>query len=289
MTAATPIIDLDGYKARTLLPAADVDVVAGIIWKKVAADALPATPMAEQVFGQVLVDGIIEEVVFRPLAGLASDPTNNATLTINKRTGNAGPVVIAQLTTSGFDWTASVPVVIPIIAGAVAAGDQLTFAITKGGTGVIVPNGTLSAVPSPGWFDFAFARATASMYGRLRKRYAVPFDANNPPEKALDWIVALVDPMAYRKRGVNTSDEQIAEINKARDEALAEMKEAADSDTGLFDLPLLNDEAMSAISQGGPYGYSEFMPYTWTDVQVEDAIENGEITDTANPGFELIS
>jgi len=108
----------------------------------------------------------------------------------------------------------------------------------------------------------------AWMHARLAKRYAVPFDAASPPEVALEWVTALVTIALYMRRGFNPSSEQdnliVSEANRAQTEIL----EAANSETGLFELPLRQD----APSVGGaigaePFGYSEATPYDWLDVQ----------------------
>jgi len=51
------------------------------------------------------------------------------------------------------------------------------------------------------------------------------------------------------------------------DIAVAELKEAADSKDGLFDLPLRADTTATGVSKGGPRGYSEASPYTNLDRQ----------------------
>lgn len=109
---------------------------------------------------------------------------------------------------------------------------------------------------------------TSKINARLRKRYETPF-ATPYPEIVRGWLVALVTPLLYRRRGVDSSDEQIVAVDAAAKAALDEMKEAADAVDGLFDLPLKQDDTSSAISKGGPLGYSEASPYTWTDVQRE--------------------
>jgi hypothetical protein len=110
--------------------------------------------------------------------------------------------------------------------------------------------------------------ATSRIYTRLRKRYAVPF-ATPVPEIVLGWIVAIVTVEAYQKRGWNPSDEQSQQILEAATTALAEVKEAADSNEGLFDLPLRQDTTAEGISKGGPFFYSESSPFDWLDVQRE--------------------
>lgn len=107
---------------------------------------------------------------------------------------------------------------------------------------------------------------TSKIDARLRKRYAVPFAAPFS-EIVRGWLTAIVTPILYRRRGWDPSDLQQADIIAEADKALAELKEAADSNEGLFDLPLRQDNAASAITQGGPYGYAEPGPYDWIDVQ----------------------
>lgn len=291
---APALLSFSAFKARALMPAADVDQAAGVTWKKSAADASAAAPLAEQPIGQVVAAGAVLEAVFRPLVSLAHDAANFATLTIYKRTAGGAPIVVAQLDTSALDWTASIPVIIPVVAGAIAAGDLLTFAIAKSGAGVIVPQGTLVVIGSPNYCDFAIARWQSRIFGYLRKRYDVTkIDTTNPPEIILDWIVKCVMPDMYRKRGVNPSDAQMATLIDDRNDAILEVKqEASDAATGLIEIPLLSDEKQTGISQGGPYGYSEATAYTWTDQQVVQAIENGESfgidADLVDDGKELI-
>lgn len=292
---AAALLNFQGFKARSLMPAADADQAAGVTWKKSAADASAATALGEQPIGQVVAAGQILEIVFRPLTSLAHDAANYATLTIYKRTGGGAPVVVAQLATSALDWTASIPVIVPLVAGAIAAGDLLTFAIAKTSSGVIVPQGTLAMIATPNYCDFAIARWQSRIFGYLRKRYDVTkIDADNPPEIILDWIVKCVMPDMYRKRGVNPSDTQMATLIDDRNDAIAEVKlEASDAATGLIELPLLSDEKQTGVSQGGPYGYSEATPYAWTDQQVVQAIENGEglgiDSELVDDGRELIT
>jgi hypothetical protein len=118
---------------------------------------------------------------------------------------------------------------------------------------------------------FVTARITvgcSEINSRLRKRYAVPF-ALPAPEVICGWLTAIVTPDLYFRRGWDPASEQglaiLAEAARAREE----MKEAADSNEGLFDLPTREDLTASAITQGTPMVYSEASPYSWTDVQSE--------------------
>mgnify|MGYP006346647153 CR=1 FL=1 len=119
----------------------------------------------------------------------------------------------------------------------------------------------------PGFLAQTIASEQARIESRLRKRYAIPF-ALPFPETAIGWLVAAVTLAAYQRRGWNPSSEENQLIVKADETARAELKEAADSNEGLYDLPLRENAVEgSGIAKGGPYGYSEASPYVWTDCQ----------------------
>ncbi len=113
----------------------------------------------------------------------------------------------------------------------------------------------------------------ADIYGRLRKRYVTPMDPE--PEALKRWIARIGTPEVYRARGVLPNDPTIAFMDEDRTRAYDEIKEAADSKDGLFDLPLLDSADGTGISKGGPLGYSEPGPYEWTDHQAEEVRQRG--------------
>lgn len=129
-------------------------------------------------------------------------------------------------------------------------------------------------VDSPGFVDARIAIRTSYIHGRLRKRYgnngaqaSLPFSAP-VPEIVLGWLTAMVTLDVLRKRGINPQDPQATMYAADVDTALAELKEAADSKDGLFDLPSTNtDGSDSAVTTGGPLGYSETSPYVWMTVE----------------------
>lgn len=134
-----------------------VAAMAAQSWQKTAADGAAATATAETVIGgQGPAAGFkLDSVQFFPAAALTADDTNFATITVTKRTAGGSTVTIATATTktsaSGGtgNWTAWSPVTIPVSAGAsVAAGDLVSVAITKSGTGVVVPQGQLEIFPA---------------------------------------------------------------------------------------------------------------------------------------------
>lgn len=132
---------------------------------------------------------------------------------------------------------------------------------------------------SPGWVDGQLAYWSSQIDARLAKRYAVPF-ANPCPVAVTGWLSRIVTVRCWLKRGVDPNDLQFTEIKADADAAWAEIKEAADSQLGLFDLPLRADTTASGISRGGPRSYAEQSPYVGFDRQgstgrTEDANRGG--------------
>ena len=123
----------------------------------------------------------------------------------------------------------------------------------------------------PGWFEATVASALADITARLRKRYRTPFTAaggSNPrPEIVVMWQAKIITPEAYRARGYNPQDPTMEWSEKDRDRAYEQIKEAADAETGLYDIPLLETVDTTGIVKGGPLGSSEASPYDWTDAQ----------------------
>lgn len=123
---------------------------------------------------------------------------------------------------------------------------------------------------APGYLASRLALNTSYIYSRLPKRYATPFTAP-APEIVLGWLVAMTTVDAYRKRGWNPADQQSQDLVQDRKDALDELKEAADAQNGLFEIPLREDTSEGGVARGEPFGYSEVTPYEWTDVQAEAA------------------
>lgn len=123
----------------------------------------------------------------------------------------------------------------------------------------------------PGFVAQKIVSIQARIEARLRKRYAIPF-GSPAPEVAIEWLVALVTLALYQRRGWNPSSAENALIVDAAKLAGEEIKEAADSESGLFDLPLRADApTTTGIAVGGPFVYSEASPYVWTTVQGDAA------------------
>lgn len=119
---------------------------------------------------------------------------------------------------------------------------------------------------SPGWTLAQLTLETARIDARLAKRYAAPF-ALPAPVCVQGWLAKIVTLSAYLKRGFDPTDRQGQIYIADRDGALAEIKEAADAEHGLFDLPLRADLTASGVSKGFPKAYSEQSPYAFADGQ----------------------
>lgn len=149
----------------------------------------------------------------------------------------------------------------------------MSFTVEDFRTRTVMPSGDVDELEArdPGFLAARLVRELSWIHSVLKKRYAVPF-AEPIPEIVLGWLTDLVTHAAYQRRGYNPGSAQDGEFKEAAERARAEIKEAADSDKGLFDLPLREDgPSASGISKGGPLGYAEQSPYTWTDRQAEVA------------------
>ncbi len=126
-----------------------------------------------------------------------------------------------------------------------------------------------------GWTLGQLTVWTSWINAQLRKRYVVPFSTPFP-ETAIVWLEALVTERIYLKRGVDATDAQMSRITELADKARIEVQEAANSATGLFDLPLRADTTADGITKGAPLFFSQAGPYAWTTNQREDAKDDLE-------------
>lgn len=112
---------------------------------------------------------------------------------------------------------------------------------------------------------------SARIDAKLRKRYDFPVtDVTKIPLVVEAWTTHLLDTEVFLKRGVSATDEQWQEYVKRKDGALSELDQAANSETGLFDLPKRNDDSSeSGIVYGAPLVYSEQSRYVGFDREAE--------------------
>lgn len=123
---------------------------------------------------------------------------------------------------------------------------------------------------SPGWIARQLNVMSAKIDARLSKRYTVPFQEPYP-ELVQSWLASVTTLRAYLRRGVDPTDLQFEEIRKDAENAWAEIEEAANGETGLFELPAQPDESGPAVTRGGPRTYTEASPYVWSDRQAAAA------------------
>lgn len=122
---------------------------------------------------------------------------------------------------------------------------------------------------TPGWVQSQLDYWSRWMDSRLAKRYAVPF--NTPYPVAMQgWLARIVTYRVYLRRGIDPTDQQVAWVKEDHDNVTKELAEAANSEDGLFELPLL-ETGGRGITKGGPFGYSEQSPYAWMDRQADVA------------------
>lgn len=123
----------------------------------------------------------------------------------------------------------------------------------------------------PGWITTQLAYWSSWIDARLAKRYAAPFSSPYPVA-VTGWLARLVTLRAMLRRGLDANDAQFETYQGDHDSAKTEVEEAANSETGLFELPLRADTSASGITRGGPLGYSEASPYVWMDGQRETGV-----------------
>jgi hypothetical protein len=138
-------------------------------------------------------------------------------------------------------------------------------------------------VIAPGFVARKLETVSAAIDSRLTKRYEAPFAAPYPLA-IVRWLADIVTREAYMKRGVDPNDlAWSTTIEPAATRAETQLTEAANSETGLFELPLRQDlPSSSGATKGGPFGYSEQSPYVGFDVQADAAYtedRNGRGTD----------
>lgn len=135
-----------------------------------------------------------------------------------------------------------------------------------------------------GWTIAKLAAWSRWIDARLKKRYAIPlpFVASTSPDfpsQAQQWLCDLATFDAYLKRGIDPTDAQIQEIEARYKEAKAEIAEAANSESGLFELPLRTDGTGQGVSKGAPLFATQSSPYTWQTAQRSAGVQEDQADD----------
>ena len=148
---------LFGYLDTTANPVADQ--INGTLehvtsFTKVAADAMASTTTASTAFWRAPRDCDVINAEYSTVGAIAADPTDIVGIVLNKADGAGGaatPIGTYSTLTGGVGMGAivsNIPAVVPIstVAATVrlAAGNVLTFQITKGGAGKVTPVGQMN-------------------------------------------------------------------------------------------------------------------------------------------------
>lgn len=133
----------------------------------------------------------------------------------------------------------------------------------------VIPSDQVDALEAnrPGFTAKRISAWSRWIEARLRKRYVVPFPGD-VPEIVLVWLVALVTRDVYAALGTTMlSDEERKSVADAAEGALTDLKEAADEENGLFDLPVRDDQDNSDLTEEAPIASADTSPYEWIDRQ----------------------
>lgn len=135
----------------------------------------------------------------------------------------------------------------------------------------LLPENILDAIEqrTPGWIAAQLDLVSARIFAQLGKRYGDWVNANAYPTVLGEWITRIMDVRALLKRGVAADDKQYETYKELHDTAWKEVNNAANSETGLFDLATEQGGVTSGIVRGAPLQYSEQSPYSWLDGQAE--------------------
>ena len=94
------------------------------------------------------------------------------------------------------------------------------------------------------------------------------YEAEPPvPQAVLSWMTAILTEQMYKKRGRDAADPAMVDVTADAKLANDEITEAANSQTGLYDLPLNDAVDATGVSKGGPLSYTETSPYIAADIQ----------------------
>ncbi len=118
----------------------------------------------------------------------------------------------------------------------------------------------------PGWIETRLLYVSSKLDSRLAKRYDAPFKTPYPIA-VCDWLVRIVTYEAWLKRGLSPTDQEGTVFERHYETAFTEIREAADSEKGLFELPLRSDTDAVGVTRGSPRVYVETSPYIAFDQQ----------------------
>lgn len=235
-----PYLDLQGFFRRTIMAQGELNYIE---------QDSPGWLVSRIAMRQSLMNGLL-----RKRYGNAG---NRSSLPFGQSTPPlTGPLGSTQIVTGGRPVLGSQELIVQI-----TAGNTFKWSVDNGvsfTTGVAISSGSPISLGTSG-VTLTFSTATYN----VGDTYQAPTPV---PSIILVWLVSMVTYDAYRKRGMNPQDPSGELIVKEYTDAITDLKEAANSKDGLFDLPS-NEDADSAVVTGGPLGYSEQSPYVWQDLQ----------------------
>lgn len=109
-----------------------------------------------------------------------------------------------------------------------------------------------------------------SIYNRLRRLYSIDSMVQSEPDIIKLWIAALVVLKIYRKRGIDPTDLQFQEFKEQAAFIEQQIDAAANAESGLYDLPLLNSNE-SAKRKIKVLSSNQADPGAWKRVQQDRA------------------
>jgi len=147
-------------------------------------------------------------------------------------------------------------------------GTVAYLTLTEFRRGTLMPGSFVDEVESndPGFIDQRLYLASAKIDVRLTKRYDAPFKQPYPAVVE-EWLISLVTYEVWLKRGIAATDQQAEQYKADRDNARGDIESAANSEVGLFELPLRSNTDGTGITRGFPTSYSEQSPYKWMTTQ----------------------
>jgi|ERR1017187_1543209 hypothetical protein len=260
-----PYEDLAGFKARTTMPSGDVDYLEqnspGFIAQCIASESSWINGRLRKRYGNANVN-------INGYSGYGEG--TNGPVGNSLPFGQTPPALIPAGTNPprGLQMVGTPILGSLMIALAITTPGAIGTAVFKytsnGGityTTGLVPLIAPGVVPLVGT-GMSLAVPTGAIWG-ADNQYAA---ATPVPEILLKWLNALVTLAAYRRRGFNPQDPAGALIVDAAVEAKKEVLEAADSTSGLIDIPV-SEDLDSAVTTGGPLGTSDASPFSWQDRQ----------------------
>lgn len=146
------VLKVDGTSGKVTLGAFGSSQLLDDYWDKPAADGSAATATAEHTFMRAAGPITVKAVRFVPDAALTASDSNYATITISRRNADgSGLVVVASINTAitvapfsgNFVQWQAVTLALTAANLSLIAGQLLTVAITKTGSGVVVPAGSV--------------------------------------------------------------------------------------------------------------------------------------------------